>query len=127
MKTKFAIVFIVFFAISIIGISTAQEKPYSFNHSFTGEVTAVDFLGKDMTVKAAGTSTSLAVLPGEEFTFTLNEKTSVMMCNEPKTLDSIKAGERVTVNYHEEDGKLYASKIALDTPLVACLIDGSQG
>jgi hypothetical protein len=123
MKTMFVIAITLLFTISLISPSVAQEKPYSYNYSFTGRVTAVNFLGKNMTVRATGATPSLAVVPGDEFTFNLNEKTNITTCNEPKTLDSIKVGDEVTVNYHEENGKLYASNIALQIPLVACLTE----
>lgn len=112
------------FAMSLISAAVAQEGPYvSNNYSFTGRVLAVDVLGKNMTVKAIGTTPPFAIVPGDKFTFNLNDKTNITMCNKPRTLDNIAVGDRVIVNYHEENGKLYAGNIALETPLVACLIE----
>ena len=48
--------------------------------------------------------------------------TKVTMCGQLKTVQDIKAGEQVTVKYHEDNGKLYADAIDLTAPLVACLL-----
>ena len=96
-------------------VAFAQGKNYSLNNDFTGKVTSVDFLSKKLT------ATSTDPLLGGS-TFAMGDLTKVTMCGQLKTVQDIKAGEKVTITYHETNGKLYADAIELPTPLVACLL-----
>ncbi len=45
--------------------------------------------------------------------------TKVMICYQNRSFEDIKVGEKVTVTYHEKDGKLFAVAIDIPTPFVA--------
>lgn len=49
----------------------------------------------------------------QELTFSVTDKTSVRMGKEKKAAGDIKEGERVTVRYVEEDGKMTARSITI--------------
>ena len=123
MKKIFLMAFAFLFAISLLGVSSTQAKVVSPEYSFSGKVVAVDFLGQNMTVKATGASPTFSIIPGSEVTFNVDEKTHVTMCNQPRTLDNISVGDRVTVKYNEERHMFFAKSIDLKAPFVACLVE----
>ena len=69
----------------------------------TGEVTAVDAKANTLTVKGK---------KGDVMVST-DDKTTVMAGKDKKTLADVKAGDKVTVNYTEADGKNVAAKVAI--------------
>ena len=69
----------------------------------TGEVTAVDAKANTLTVKGR---------KGDVMVST-DDKTTVMAGKDKKTLADVKAGDKVTVNYTEADGKNVAAKVAI--------------
>src|SRR5574340_1066488 len=69
----------------------------------TGEVTAVDAKANTLTVKGK---------KGDVMVST-DDKTTVMAGKDKKALADVKAGDKVTVNYTEADGKNVANKIAI--------------
>jgi Cu/Ag efflux protein CusF len=68
-----------------------------------GEVTAVDANANTLTVKGK---------KGDVMVST-DDKTTIMANKDKKTLADVKAGDKVTVNYTEADGKNVATKVAI--------------
>ena len=78
------------------------EKPKK--HQYTGEIVSVDAAAKTVTVKKK---------EGDQKTFTLADKTKYATSDKGSAeLTDLKAGEKVTVFYTEEDGKVVATKIS---------------
>lgn len=69
----------------------------------SGEVTAVDAAANTLTVKGKKGNISL----------TIDDKTSVMVGKEKKSLADVKSGEDVTVKYIDHEGKNTAKSIAV--------------
>ena len=109
----------VFFVFCLSGAAFAAETEYSVK----GKVVSVDFLAGKLTVKSIDKIPALISGPLGEFTFSMNEITRVTMCNQERPLKDIKAGQEITVSYHERDKRLYADSIAMPAPLVACLLE----
>ena len=82
--------------------SAAAEKK-AVKKQVTGEVTAVDATANTLTVKGKKGDVMLST----------DDKTTVMAGKEKKTLADVKAGDNVTVNYTEADGKNVAHKVAI--------------
>ena len=66
-----------------------------------GEVTAVDAAAGTITVKHKK----------GEVTFTVNDKTGFKAGKEKKSIEDVKAGEKVTVRYKKEEGKDVATSV----------------
>ena len=115
MKSLLVMLFSLFFVTVLSGAAFVQGKNYPLNTNFTGQVTSVDFLSKELIAMSNN-----PLLGGS--TFTMSDLTKVTMCGQLRTVQDIKAGEKVTITYHETNGKLYADAIELPTPLVACLL-----
>ncbi|MBI2372145.1 MAG: hypothetical protein HYV08_18260 [Deltaproteobacteria bacterium] len=52
----------------------------------------------------------------KELTFSVTAKTSVRMGKEKKAIGDVKEGERVTVRYVEDDGKMTARSVTISPP-----------
>ncbi len=113
-------VVVIFFVLGLASTAIAAENPYALDYSVKGKVVSLDMLRQTLTIKP--TDKAPLVADGE-FTFTINEMTNVRMCEQGKTLEDIKVGDVVTVDYSMEGNKLYADTINIPTPLVACLLD----
>jgi len=80
-----------------------EMKAKAVKKQVTGEVTAVDAKANTLTVKGK---------KGDVMVST-DDKTTVMAGKDKKTLADVKAGDKVTVNYTEADGKNVAAKVAI--------------
>lgn len=127
MKKVIAIVVSVLFVLSVAGLSFAAEQkaapapekkeaaPAKMEEKkvekkapakvkqVTGEVAAVDAAAKTLTVK--GKKGDVALMA--------DDKTSVKMGKEKKTLADVKVGDKVTVKYAEMDGKNMAKSVVV--------------
>lgn len=119
MKKAIAIVVALLFVLSVAGLSFAAEKkeaaPAKMEEKkmekkapakvkqITGEVTAVDAKANTLTVKGKKADVSL----------TTDEKTTVKIGKEKKTLADVMVGDKATVKYAEVDGKNVAKSIAV--------------
>jgi Cu/Ag efflux protein CusF len=123
MKKAVAIIVSVLFVLSVAGLSFAAEKkaapaaekkeaaPAKAEEKkapakvkqVTGEVAAVDAAAKTLTVKGKKGDVAL----------TADDKTSVMVGKDKKTLADVKAGDKVTVKYAEMNGKNVAKNIVV--------------
>ncbi|HUO76046.1 MAG TPA: DUF5666 domain-containing protein [Thermodesulfovibrionales bacterium] len=113
MKKAIAIIVSVLFVLSVAGLSFAAEKaapapaekaekkaPAKVKQ-VTGEVAAVDAKANTLTVKGK---------KGDVMVNT-DDKTSVKIGKEKKSLADVKMGDKVTVKYAEMDGKNVAKSI----------------
>jgi len=120
MKKAIAIIVSVLFVLSVAGLSFAAEKKETAPSAtekaapakaekkapakvkqVTGEVAAVDAKANTLTVK--GKKGDVMV--------NADDKTSVKVGKEKKSLADVKAGDKVTVKYAEMDGKNVAKSI----------------
>jgi Cu/Ag efflux protein CusF len=99
MKKTIAIVAALIFVFAFTAASFAAAKV----HQVTGEVTAVDAAAKTVTLKHKKGEVVISVA----------EKTSIKEGKEKKSLEDVKAGDKVTVHYTEADGKMTAKSIAI--------------
>ncbi len=81
----------------------AEKKAPAKVKQVTGEVTAVDAAAKTLTVKGKAGDVAL----------TADDKTTVKVGKEKKTLADVKVGDKVTVRYAEMDGKNIAKSIII--------------
>ena len=113
----FAFAVAALFVMSFAGPAVAAEKIATIK----GEVIAVDHYAKTLTVKSKEPSLSSAFGTMGGFTFTTDQMTNVTSCTQNKTFEDIGVGEKVTVTYHEKDGKLFADAVDVGVPLIiAC-------
>lgn len=119
MKKAIAIIVSLLFVLSVAGLSFAAEKaaapaapaaekamekkaPVKVKW-LTGEVAAVDAAAMTLTVKGKKAEVAL----------TVNDKTSIKMGKEKKTLADLKVGDKVSARYSEVEGKNVAKSIAI--------------
>jgi uncharacterized protein YxeA len=116
MKKAIVLIVSLLFALSVAGLSFAQEKKEAApapvkeeqkmekhhakkdRHYVHGEVTAVDAAANTLTVKGKK----------GEVTLTITDKTRF---HREKTLADVKVGDRLTAKYAETDGKMVAKSI----------------
>ncbi len=109
MKKAIAIVVALLFVLSVAGLSFAAEEKKAEKKApakvkqITGEVTAVDAKANTLTVKGKKADVSL----------TTDEKTTVKIGKEKKTLADVMVGDKATVKYAEVDGKNVAKSIVV--------------
>jgi len=104
MRKAIAIIVALLFVLSVAGLSFAAEKKAPAKvKQVAGEVTAVDAKANTLTVKGKKAEVSL----------TTDEKTTVTIGKEKKTLDDVMVGDKATVKYAEVDGKNVAKSIAV--------------
>ncbi len=91
----------------------------------TGVVTAVDTYSGTLVVRPADNQPSAMAMT--EYTFVLRHGTRVVLCDQNSTVENLGIGQRVTVTYHEQDGKTIADRIDISAPpapvIVACNLD----
>ncbi len=102
MKKVLTVIFSLLFVLSLAGFGFAAKKAPVKVKTITGEVTAVDAAAGTLTVKSAKQEVSLST----------NDKTSITVGKEKKTLADIQSGAKVKVKYTEADGKNVAESIA---------------
>jgi Cu/Ag efflux protein CusF len=118
MKKAIAIIVSLLFVLSVAGLSFAAEKAMKKEVAaektmekkapvkvkwLSGEVSAVDAAAMTLTVKGRRAEVAL----------TVNDKTSIKMGKEKKTLADVKVGDRVATRYSEVEGKNVAKSIAI--------------
>jgi hypothetical protein len=118
MKKTIAIIVSLLFVLSVAGLSFAAEKAMKKEAAvektmekkvpvkvrwLSGEVSAVDAAASTLTVKGRKAEVAL----------TVNDKTSIKMGKEKKTLADVKVGDRVSTRYSEVEGKNVAKSISI--------------
>lgn len=110
MKKIITLVLAMLFMLSVAGLAIAEEKKEAAPaekkapakvKQVTGEVTAIDATAKTLTVKGRAGDVAL----------TADDKTSVKVGKEQKSLADVKVGDKVRVKYTEMDGKNVAKSI----------------
>jgi Cu/Ag efflux protein CusF len=84
---------------------THHVKKAAHHRRIMGEVTAVDAAAGTITVKHKKGDVTISV----------DAKTKIMAGKEKKAIEDVKAGEKVTVKYKEEDGKNVATGVFIKT------------
>lgn len=113
-----AVIAAVLFVMSLANPAIAEEKMSTLN----GEVVAVDSYANTLTVRSSEPIPSFAPGMTGGYTFTADKMTRVTSCAQNKALGDIGVGEKVTVTYHERDGKLFADAVELRMPIIiACV------
>jgi 5'-3' exonuclease len=102
MKKALTVIISFLFVLSLAGFGFAAKDAPVKVKSITGKVTAVDATAGTLTVKSAK----------QEVLLSTNDKTSIKIGKENKTLADIKSGNEVKVKYTEVDGKNVAESIA---------------
>ncbi len=99
MKKALAIIVSLLFVLSVVGLSSAEEKKHAKKAlHVTGEVTAVDATAKTLTIKGKE----------GEVLLTTTDKTKFA---KGKTLADVKVGDKLTAKYSEKDGKMVVWKV----------------
>jgi hypothetical protein len=98
-----AALFVISFANSVVaeGIVT-----------YSGEVVAIDSGSRMLTVRAGGSPETMGTWLKGELSFTVDDNTTLMSCNEIKNFEDIRAGDAVTVTYYEKEGKPFADFVS---------------
>ena len=109
MKKAIALVVSLLFILSVAGLSFAAEQNTMEKKApvkvkwLTGNVAAVDAAAMTITVKGKKA----------EVTLTADNKTSIRMGKEKKTLADVKVGDKVSTRYSEMEGKNVAKSITI--------------
>ena len=91
-------------------VSTAGERTAAApvaKGAMTGEIVSADVAGHSLVVKEKKDNDA------KETTFTIDEKTKVLVNGKPASLENLKAGQTVTVVYGTESGKVRAEEVAV--------------
>jgi len=117
MKKVIAIIAVMLFAFAITSVSFAvgakkveSAKPAEVVKVVSGTIKAVDTVAQTLTVvqKVKGKA--------KETTVTMDDKTSIMMGKQKKSLEDLKSGEKVAIKYTEVEGKNIAKSVTI-TPV----------
>ena len=123
MKRTLVMTLAALFVLSLVSAAAAEEKQYSPEFSLSGQVVSVNFLARTLSIRWTEPPLTSPAGKASDIDFTMGGTTKVMMCNQDRTFDDIKIGDRVEVKYHEEEGKLFADRIDIPTPLIACYLE----
>jgi hypothetical protein len=123
MKRTLLVALAALFILSLMSAAAAAEKSYSPEFSVSGRVVSADFLTRTLSIRWTEPPLTSAEGKATDITFTMGGTTRVRMCNEDKRFEDIRIGEKVEVKYHEREGKLFADRIDLPTPLIACYLE----
>jgi len=103
MKKPLLFVICFFAAVLMTGSAIAADKVIV--KQITGDVVTIDVAVKTLTVKGRKA----------EVVITADDKTTVKVNKEKKTLSDIKVGDKVTLKYAEVEGKKIARSIEIKT------------
>ncbi len=104
-------VVVALFSISLAGTAAAAGNAASIK----GEIVAVDTYDGTITVRPLGAAGLVSPL-----TFAIDRGTSVTSCAMNRAVEDLMAGERVTIRYHETDGRLHAEAVDIPPVILAC-------
>ena len=91
--------------VSMAGEHAAAAPPVK--GSVTGEIVSADVAAQTLVVKEKQGNDE------KETTFTIDEKTKVLVNGKPDRLESLKAGQTAMVVFRSEDGKVKAEQVAV--------------
>src|SRR5271169_5850768 len=124
MSKLFSTVVVLFFALSLASVAVA----YKDTGTFRGHVVAIDKYAGTLTVRSSGADSKVSppaswpyagsrseygkedaftgpYKSAGEFTFGIDDKTRVMMCNLSRDFRDISVGDGVNLNYRDKNGK----------------------
>lgn len=104
MKNAFVLAAAVVLILAVAGLALGAERVAV--KQYTGEVVTVDAAAKSLTVKGRSA----------EMVFTTDDKSTVTINKDKKTLADVKLGDKVTVKYSVVDGKNVVRSIAVKPP-----------
>ncbi|HAM51050.1 MAG TPA: hypothetical protein DCP92_10315 [Nitrospiraceae bacterium] len=111
MKKVLTIGLVMVFVMSVAMVAIAAKKEM---YSLMGPVVSVDTAAKTVTVHSVeGVATAADNRWKGDVIFVTNDMTKISMHKAKKTLDDLKAGQNVTVKFHEMDGKSVAVAIMI--------------
>ena len=110
MKQLIALATALLFTLSFAIVAMAAEETYSLK----GPIVSIDTAAKTVTVHSVeGVTTAADNRWKGDVTFATSEMTKISMKKEKKTFDDLKAGQNVSVKFHEKDGKSVAVAIKI--------------
>jgi hypothetical protein len=83
-------------------VAQAGEGKHEYGETISGKISAIDPSGKTISLEQKGA-------PSKEIV--VKDDTSVMVCDEEKTLADIKVGSEVNVTFYEMAGRNVADSI----------------
>jgi len=98
---------------------TTQVNALGSKANLKGEVVAVDDYVGTVTVRSMETVSSSGIGMKGNITFTTNKETNVTSCTQNRIFNDINTGAKVTVTYHELDGKFVADVIDIAPVVLA--------
>ncbi len=116
MRKILALAVTMLFVLSLASVGLAAEKGmYSKQQMFSisGPVVSVDSTAKTLTVKSVEKSKSPSLRWKGDMTFITNDNTKIAMGKKAETFQDLKAGEKVLVRFHEQDGKYIADTVRI--------------
>src|SRR5208283_3559266 len=102
---KKPLLYVICFLIAVIMIGSANAADKVIVRQIAGDVVTIDVAVKTLTVKGRKA----------EVVITADDKTTVKVNKEKKTLSDIKVGDKVTLKYAEVEGKKIARSIDIKT------------
>jgi hypothetical protein len=117
MKRTLAMIIVILTIVSLPISAMALDLPYTLK----GKVVSIDPLTRTFTMQTYDPLLPSAIGKAKEYTFTLGELASVLMCDQNRTFEDVKVGDKVKVDYHDDNGNLVADIIILTAPIIACL------
>ena len=100
---KKPLLYLICFIVAVFMIGSAIAADKVIVKQITGDVVTIDVAVKTLTVKGKKA----------EVVITADDKTTVKLNKEKKTLSDIKVGDKVTLKYAETDGKKIARSIEI--------------
>lgn len=102
---KKPLLYLICFLVAVLMAGSAIAADKVIVKQITGDVVTIDVAVKTLTVKGKKA----------EVVITADDKTTVKMNKEKKTLSDIKVGDKVTLKYAEVEGKKIARSIEIKT------------
>jgi len=118
-KTNIKVVLAVLLAAFFVMGFAYQVNAQGTKANLKGEVVAVDDYAKTVTVKSMEMVPSSGIGMNDNITFTADKGTNITSCTQNRIFNDINTGAKVTVTYHELDGKLVADVIDIAPVVLA--------
>ena len=104
------------FLVSFANNAIATERMSTLK----GEVIAIDTYDNLLIVRPSDASLASTLGEAGDVTFSLNNMTDISSCTQSKTAEDLVIGEKVTVRYHQGEGKLFADAVTAEPVILAC-------
>jgi len=112
-------VFVTVVAVLFVMSFGTQVNALESKANLKGEVVAVDDYAKTVTVRSMEMVPSSGIGMNDKITFAADKGTNVTSCTQNRIFNDINTGAKVTVTYHELDGKLVADVIDIAPVVLA--------